>query len=825
MTKPLRKIYFFFAACALLLALLVSFLSFKKILPYHLILNGQKIVASNKLGRFYFYDLNHDGFQERFELIKEPLSQFYYIKVYQDYGRGLIDQFNFNKEIVFRYPAYFDVNKDGWDDLFVFSHNNDSLYLSIIDVNHQRFLQKEKPILAASPKRRGEKWDFHSIFTQFARLTPGSAVQMLFAVNSGYARLPRCLCLYDLQQQRIIRRFNFNMGPVKFTVTDLNRDGFKEIALGSAATNNFPPNVPLSDAYSWFVLLDHQFNYLKPPLKLGEKFSGVDTRSIQADGKNYLLIWKNKAFSQFFLMDSSLNISASYQFEKTVSSFLINAHASSPEIIAGLYDGVVMVFDHNLKLIKKKTIPNSQPTFIIKECENVVDDEKNEFFCYDRENVYLFNHQWQLLAKFPLQKPLNILDVYIVHKPKDDFPVIVYTELNGFTKFQLVPENLYGKIPLFFATTLFFGFLILVIAYWSIEKIRQYVFAFFFLLRQSDNAIILLDYKGHIMSVNKKVNRFLKLDIPIRKGHSFEAELKQRPEIVNFIRTGMEQTKQISEQFSFEDALNTFIGTITITPFFSLFRFVFAYLVEIKDSTEQVLLERQRNWQRNVRKMVHDIKTPIAGVQLKLQMLYQKLADIFNTDQNDICLELEEAYSELKRIRNIAQDFLKFSDLERLNITEIELNDLIKHALTPFEFFKSDKLKINLKIDPNLSSKVYWDERQIELLLHILVENAIDALQGNGIIEIEVKSGTKINRFSQSCIEFYIQDNGPGIPVEIKDKIFEPHFSTKQEGSGMGLSFAKHIVQQHQGEIEFVSHENSGTLFIVRLPVKTLESK
>lgn len=818
MLKPLRKIYLLFAGCALLIAFLVALLASQKILPYQLILSKQKTLDA--LGRFYFYDLDHDGYQERIEMIKEPLDQYYYIKVYRDYDQGLIDQFNFKKEIVFRSPTFFDLNKDGCDDLFVFSNNDDSLYLSVIDVKNVRFLQKEKSVLASSPNRSGEKWDIHSIVTKFVQLTPDSPVQMLFALTSGYARLPRCLCLYDLRQQKIIRRFNFNMGSVRFTVTDLNRDGFKEIALGSSATNNFPPEVPLSDAYSWFVLLDHQFNYLKPPLKLGEKFSGVETRSIQADGKNYLLIWKNKPFSRFMLMDSGFNIIAGNQFKTFVKSFLIDTGAISPQIIAGLSDGVVEVFDHHLNLIKRKTIPNIRPPFILKKCQNILGDAKNEALCYDRESFYLFNHKWQVLAKFSLPKQLNIHDIYVVFKPDANLPDIVLTAKNRFTELRLISANLYSKIPLAFLASLLLSFFILITGYWSIEKIRQYVFAFFFLLHQSDNAIILLDYKGRIISVNKKVNRFLKLDQSIRKGQTFESALKQRPQIVNFIRTSMEQTRQVNEQFSFEDALNTFIGTTTITPFFSLFRFVFAYLIEIKDSTEQVLLERQRNWQRNVRKMVHDIKTPIAGVQLKLQMLYQKLAEDHCKGQDTICRELEDAHSELKRIRNIAQDFLKFSDLERLNIVEIKLKDLMTHALAPFEFFKTKLLHINLKMDSNLPELVYWDERQIELLLHVLIENAIDALQGKGEINIEVKEAEPQTGKTTNWVEFHIQDNGPGIPEEFRDKIFEPHFSTKQEGSGMGLSFAKHIVQQHNGRLEIISETQRGALFIVRLPVR-----
>ena len=824
MSKPLRKIYLFFAVCSLLMALLATFIVSQKILPYRL-----KLVANNELdcktlGRFIFYDLDHDGFKERIEMLKEPLDHYYYIKIYQDYKHGLIDQFNFNHEIVFYDPVFYDINHDGWDDLFVFSNNDDSLYLSIVDVNHVKFLQKERPILAASPKRKGKKWDIHSIIAHFTDLKNTGHPQLLISLSTGYAKLPRCLCLYDLQHHKIARRFDHHMGAAQCAVTDLNKDGFKEIALVSVATNNFPPDVPLSDAYSWFVLLDHQFHYLKPPLKLGGKFTGTAVQTIANNGQNNLLIWHVRNKSEFMIVDSTFRVIAEKEFERRIRSYVLDKQTNPPEIIATLQGGYVATLDARLNLLAQKEIKGVRDIFYISKSGNFIGDEKSEYFCYDKSAFYLFDRSWQLLAKYPLQKSIYIRDVYLLPKSGKAVPDIVVAVANGFILFKIVPEILYHKMTYLFLSILIGIFAILTGGFWIIEKIRQYVLAFFFLLRQSDNAIVLLDYRGRIISVNQKVNRFLRLEVPIGRGDHFKDGFKQRPEIVKLLEDILNKPEQIQKQFSFEDAQNTFVGSVTVTPFFSLFNFVFSYLIEIKDSTEQVLLERQRNWQRNVRKMVHDIKTPIAGVQLKLQMLYQKMADKNCDGREDVCQELEEAHAELKRIRNIAQEFLKFSDLEKLSVSETNLADLLGRALAPFEFFKNDRLAIDVKIDPHLPQTVYWDERQIELLLHILIENAIDAVQGEGKINIEVKPGAKIKKSAQPWIEFRIQDNGVGIRRDIRDKIFEPHFSTKQEGSGMGLSFAKHIVQQHGGEIEFFSDEKSGTLFIIRLPAKVTAS-
>jgi len=352
------------------------------------------------------------------------------------------------------------------------------------------------------------------------------------------------------------------------------------------------------------------------------------------------------------------------------------------------------------------------------------------------------------------------------------------------------------------------------------NRIRIYTSYLLFSLRGSDNAIILLNHKGNILTFNAKVNQILRLSSPLNIKQHYTHSLGERREIVKMITEAIRQGRQVKEEFSFEEAQNSFIGELTVTPFHSYFKFINAFLIEIKDSTRQVLFERQQNWQRNVRKMVHDIKNPLAGVQLKMQTLYFKLIETLPDVSEEIKEEFEYAYSELKRIRNISKDFLKFSDLDHLQIEEIPLQQICNQCIEHFYNFRNEYLSIHTEYANNLPQKVFWDERQIELLIHIIVENAIDALKGHGEIRLTLNPSAKVLNTDQPYIELRISDNGPGIPDKFKDKIFEPHFSTKQEGTGMGLVFAKHIVQQHGGTIEFFSTENSGTVFVITLPQK-----
>ncbi len=817
MPKPLQKIYLLFGLIALLIAIFATFFYSKKILPYRFELyKGHKNVIA-PFSRHIFHDLNGDGFEERLILINDKHKQQYYIKVYQDYRNGLLDQFNFEHPLVVRLPSFFDINKDNWKELIVFTHNNKGLYLSIIDVKNQKFLQREVLVLPPSPKRIRKDWDIHSVFSEIVDLASNGHELLLFAVNSGYARLPRCLCLYDFKHNKIVKRFDHHFGPIRPHIVDLNRDGFKEIVLDNYATYNFPQDVSLSDASSWYIVLDHNLRFLKPPVRLGGSFSSVSV--IPARSRFYLSVQGSNSPMSIMLIDSTYKIKKTrhINFLRTARTYQ-NGDETSIYVLAGSTTG--MILDAQLNKRKKVIFPKEQANLNFAAIRNITGSPQPEVFCWNPGGIYLYDANWKLLGRYTFKDNASAQDVYLAFFPDVAFPILSLTRNNSYYQLKLTPEKYYGKLKWEFLGVFLLAFFILTLGFHILEKIWRYVSSFAYLLKQSDNAIILLDHKGRVVSVNKKVNRFLKLPHPLLVGNHYEESLDKRPEIIEAIQTCENTLKQTRKNFSFDDPLGTFIGEVTVTPFLSLFKFVYGYLIEIKDSTEQVLNERQRNWQRNIRRMVHDIKTPLAGVQLKLQMLFMKLSEEYPNLKENVFNELEDAYSELKRIRNISKDFLKFSDLEKPNIEEIVIEQFIDNVLHPFQLYNNEFMHIEIKLAPGVPKTVYWDKRQIEILLHIVIENSIDALQGQGIINIEVRPSPEIRNEELPWIEFRIQDNGPGIPEEIQSKIFEPHFSTKKEGSGLGLSFAKHIVEQHHGQISFFSSPNAGTVFIIVLPVR-----
>ncbi len=823
MQKPLRKIILIFGFASLSIAIITSFLASRYILPYSL-----KELRYNPfdrtITRIFYHDFDRDGFKERVVMVNDPLQGFYYLKFYQDYQRGLIDQFNFNHRIVLSKPVFYDYNQDGFDDLFIFSNDNKALYLTIIDIFNVEYLLFEQPILPSSPQRSRENWDIQLITARVVNFN-GRGAQLLFSLNSGYSKLPRCLCLYDLQNKKIVRRFDHHMGPVSFKVTDLNQDGHKEIILTSAATNNFPTTVFLSDAFSWLLILDEELKPIKPAQKIGDKFCNVEMEYLEMPGPNriYLLLSNSKDLPTLITIDSSFQIKKK-PLSKTAFNYGINTYGKRPLIYLTHYVPKVQIFNDSLRILTEKELSADHKTLVIHEIENILGDNKPEIICNNSKGLYLFSQDWQLLARYNFKRIQGVSDLTIYREPINSYPVLKFTTSEGHISLQVQTNRWAGKIPFVFSLSFLLSFMILLSGFLIFVKINRYILSFLYFLKGSENAILLIDFKGRILSVNKRINQFFDLKNPLKEGVFIEQGLGAHHAVIKVIQTCKQQQTKVTESISFEKPSMNFIGEISVTPFIGFLGYIYAFLVEIKDSTRQVLLERQQNWQRNVRKMVHDIKTPLAGVQLKLQMLYIQIQEQA-PQLSGLSRELETAHNELKRISAITKSFLKFSDLEQISSVDIPLKPFLERALQPFQVYSTNSaVDIITDIEDGVPEIVRWDERQMEILIHILVENAIDAIQEKGKIFVRLRISDKIKNVKEPGIQIRVEDNGPGIPPEIQQKIFEPHFSTKKEGTGLGLAFAKQIVQQHGGQIDFYSHIKNGTVFVIDLPSKVERS-
>lgn len=210
--------------------------------------------------------------------------------------------------------------------------------------------------------------------------------------------------------------------------------------------------------------------------------------------------------------------------------------------------------------------------------------------------------------------------------------------------------------------------------------------------------------------------------------------------------------------------------------------------------------------------VAHEIRNPITGINVSLDVLRNRLADSMDSESKKL---MEGARQEIARLERIVADLLNFARPERGSRARINLGEIIDN-LTLLIRNQCERKNIQLEVRKNAAQTwLFGFDGGIKQALLNLVINAIQSMPHGGRLVISLDS-TK--RPQGIFLQIKITDSGQGIPEDIREKIFDPFFTTRKGGTGLGLAITRNIVDEHGGEISFVSGRGSGTCFTVILP-------
>jgi signal transduction histidine kinase len=221
--------------------------------------------------------------------------------------------------------------------------------------------------------------------------------------------------------------------------------------------------------------------------------------------------------------------------------------------------------------------------------------------------------------------------------------------------------------------------------------------------------------------------------------------------------------------------------------------------------------ERERAWREMARQVAHEIKNPLTPMKLNIQFLQQAMK---NDKPNIKEITDKVASSIIEQINNlsyIASEFSNFATMPVARPEEIGLGELLNKAA---ELYLNDsKIKVTINKPPE-EIYVMADHSQMLRVFTNLLENAIQAIPDgkNGLIEVSLEK-------EDGHALITVKDNGKGIPEHIAENIFQPYFTTKSSGTGLGLAMTRKIIEFWKGKIWFETLEDIGTTFFIRLPL------
>ncbi len=206
--------------------------------------------------------------------------------------------------------------------------------------------------------------------------------------------------------------------------------------------------------------------------------------------------------------------------------------------------------------------------------------------------------------------------------------------------------------------------------------------------------------------------------------------------------------------------------------------------------------------------VAHEVKNPLNAILLHVEVARAKLAQ----GDTDVVPQMEIISREILRLDRVVKTFLDFTRPVELNVSQVPLQELVNEMV---ELARPQAAAAGIRISVQQEAEgaeVRIDRDLVKQALLNIVVNAMQAMPEGGELRFE-------SSVSEDTAEIRVSDTGPGIPAELREKIFRLYYTTKKDGSGIGLAMTFRIVQLHDGTIDFTSEPGKGTTFLVRLPI------
>jgi PAS domain S-box-containing protein len=235
------------------------------------------------------------------------------------------------------------------------------------------------------------------------------------------------------------------------------------------------------------------------------------------------------------------------------------------------------------------------------------------------------------------------------------------------------------------------------------------------------------------------------------------------------------------------------------------------------DAVERNLQDKNAQLQRMISILAHEIRNPLGGIKAGLEFLEPAIqADSARDD-------LVAIQGEIRRIDRLLKDALLVSRTTELQLSPQQITDVLDDLLVGRKkVFADQSITIRRQYEAHLPP-VMLDRVQIEQVLDNLIINAIHAMPNGGYLTVSAGVDPTMAGNAgkpQRMLEIKVMDSGAGIPQEMQSRIFDPFFSTKKGGTGLGLSVARRIVGEHNGTLNVESWPEAGTIFTIRLPIE-----
>ncbi len=230
-----------------------------------------------------------------------------------------------------------------------------------------------------------------------------------------------------------------------------------------------------------------------------------------------------------------------------------------------------------------------------------------------------------------------------------------------------------------------------------------------------------------------------------------------------------------------------------------------------ENELEETLRGQYRELAELAGSLAHEIKNPLSVIRMNVELLAEDLRDTATPQARRTLQKIDTVHNQCIRLENLLNDFLKFARLGQLDLRAGSLNEQIARVLDLFQP-QADECEIEIirYLDPDLPS-VRLNSETLHAALFNLVKNALEAMPEGGELMVRTHA-------TRTGVALDLIDTGPGMDEKTATKMFNPFFTTKDGGSGLGLPMASKIIEAHGARIDVQSQVGRGTQFTIEFP-------
>ncbi len=338
------------------------------------------------------------------------------------------------------------------------------------------------------------------------------------------------------------------------------------------------------------------------------------------------------------------------------------------------------------------------------------------------------------------------------------------------------------------------------------------------ILENIPTGVVSFDPQGQITRLNSNAERFFGRQggpAPVSLTDLFSGE--DAREIARMFRRAARQGV-VTQQMELDLGGRKTFMSLTVSSVRARHGRVGSVLV-LEDLTEVLRSQKSAAWQEVARRIAHEIKNPLTPLQLSAERI-QRLLDRIDAGSpaHDVLRAVGDSAKligrEVGTLKTLVDEFTSFARFPASKPAPAQINGILQDALNVFAE-RLTGIALRHDFSPDLPL-VQADPDQMKRVVVNLIDNAAEAMEQSLRKEICVRSTLNADR---DVVEITVEDSGPGIPPEAKERLFLPYFSTKRSGTGLGLAIVNRIVAEHHGSIHVEENFPTGTKFVIELPV------